>query len=150
MRSKYVLIGLLAALAIAPPVLAGADDNPFSALVKDGNGLLAACGGPDSSPLMMSCYLYLQGIQDGWLLRARADENRKCSSAVHEPFCIPAEVTNQQIRDVVVNYLRDHPETRQYSSASEVVVALGKAWPCSVAPEPKGRPVARLRQNSGK
>jgi hypothetical protein len=44
--------------------------------------------------------------------------------------CGPDQASENQVRDVVVNYLRDHPEVRHYSAASIAREALGEAFPC--------------------
>ena len=44
--------------------------------------------------------------------------------------CIPPDVTRGQIKDVVVNYLRDHPADRNKSAYGLVTTALQSVWPC--------------------
>jgi Rap1a immunity proteins len=44
--------------------------------------------------------------------------------------CITDGVRLRQVRDIVVQYMKDHPETRRYTAASIVVVAVRKAFPC--------------------
>jgi hypothetical protein len=44
--------------------------------------------------------------------------------------CNPKHTTEGQVRDVVLNYLRDHPETRHYSAPSLARQALSQAFPC--------------------
>ncbi len=39
-------------------------------------------------------------------------------------------VTNGQVRDVVVKYLKDHPEERHFLASILAVKALSKAFPC--------------------
>ena len=47
-------------------------------------------------------------------------------------FCIPGEVSNQQIRTVVLQYLRDHPEDHQERAISIIMIAITeKGWICS-------------------
>jgi Rap1a immunity proteins len=43
---------------------------------------------------------------------------------------LPKEATGKQVTDLVVGYLRDHPDARQYVVAQEVTLALVKAFPC--------------------
>ena len=45
--------------------------------------------------------------------------------------CVPAEVTAQQAVDVVMTYLRDHPEQRQYPAWFPGRTALGLRFPCN-------------------
>lgn len=44
--------------------------------------------------------------------------------------CRPTEVTVGQMRDIVVNYHRDHPESRHYAAPDEVSAVLAKTFPC--------------------
>jgi len=44
--------------------------------------------------------------------------------------CAPDQASENQVRDVVVNYLRDHAEVRHYSAASIARNALQEAFPC--------------------
>ncbi len=44
--------------------------------------------------------------------------------------CIPENVTNGQVSDVVIKYLRDHPEERHILAAILVVKAMAEAFPC--------------------
>ncbi|MBI5463130.1 MAG: hypothetical protein HY941_13170 [Gammaproteobacteria bacterium] len=39
-------------------------------------------------------------------------------------------VFRNQLRLVVIKYLRDHPEQLHYVASSEVMVALSEAFPC--------------------
>jgi hypothetical protein len=57
--------------------------------------------------------------------RAKIDGNRLRS------FCIPDETTNGQVKDVVVNSLRDHPESRHLPTAVLIEVSLEQAFPCA-------------------
>jgi hypothetical protein len=46
-------------------------------------------------------------------------------------YCIPDKVKNGQAIDVVKLYLRDHPETRQYSAPTLIMLALKEKFPCN-------------------
>jgi len=46
-------------------------------------------------------------------------------------YCVPPNVENGQVIDVVKVYLRDHPETRQYSAPTLVMLALKEKFPCN-------------------
>lgn len=45
-------------------------------------------------------------------------------------YCVPANVSAGQARDVVFKYLRDFPEYRDRSASMLVVFSLSKAFPC--------------------
>jgi len=44
--------------------------------------------------------------------------------------CIPPGATKDQIRDVVVSHLRDHPVDRHQDAFGLVIKALKAVWPC--------------------
>ena len=45
-------------------------------------------------------------------------------------YCVPDKVENGQVIDVVKLYLRDHPETRQFSAPTLIMRALKEKFPC--------------------
>jgi hypothetical protein len=50
--------------------------------------------------------------------------------------CLPANVTQGQITDIVLKYLGDHPDRRHYRAASLVREALLESFPCAKAKAP--------------
>jgi hypothetical protein len=44
--------------------------------------------------------------------------------------CIPNGVSNEQVQDVTVRYLRQHPETRDFPARALTMNAPALAWPC--------------------
>jgi hypothetical protein len=46
-------------------------------------------------------------------------------------FCGPKEATIGQARDVIVKYLRDHPERRHLLFARLAIDAMRQAFPCA-------------------
>ena len=44
--------------------------------------------------------------------------------------CLQLHVTNDQLKDIVMQYLTAHPEARHLSAAGEVMLALQGAFPC--------------------
>jgi len=42
--------------------------------------------------------------------------------------CTRPGIKSGQVKNVVVNYLRAHPEKRQASAAALAVLAIGEAW----------------------
>jgi hypothetical protein len=63
-----------------------------------------------------ACYSYVIGVADA-LLHTNT-------------ICVPDGVTIERAKDVVIKYLRDNPDKRQYTAASNVTVALTYAFPC--------------------
>lgn len=44
--------------------------------------------------------------------------------------CVPNGVTVQQLIDITTNYLKAHPEVRQFTASSISAAALSYAFPC--------------------
>lgn len=44
--------------------------------------------------------------------------------------CLPPDVTEDTIREIVIKYLRDNPESRHVGAASQVGISLMAAFPC--------------------
>jgi hypothetical protein len=82
----------------------------------DGNKLLGYC----SSKATIGCDAYLDGIADGIEAGGRAKAEA----------CIPAAVTTPQMRDVVVKYLRNNPQTREMKAGVLATKAFAAAFPC--------------------
>jgi hypothetical protein len=67
------------------------------------------------------CRGYIAGVAD--IL-----ENREVAGY---RACIPAPTAEiSQLAEVVTNFLRDHPDERHLTAASNVAFALSKAFPC--------------------
>jgi hypothetical protein len=89
-----------------------------------GNTLLEECtrgGGGVPSPY---CSGYIHGASDA------AQSTVRALGKKNGPFCLPRDASGSQIVDVVIKYLRDHPEERHYFAADEVTLALVAAFPC--------------------
>ena len=82
----------------------------------DGNRIYNSCGGTDGMELSY-CAGYVAAMSDALVATGHA--------------CMPADVTVQQAVDVVMKYLRDHPEQRQYSAWYLGRTALSLRFPCN-------------------
>jgi len=51
--------------------------------------------------------------------------------APYRDWCAFRDSTPEQLKDIVVKYLRDNPDTRDKSAASLTVAALRHAAPCT-------------------
>lgn len=109
MTRAAALILALAALAATP---AKAETNIAT---DTGNGLLNVCNDND---LLLLCGGYIVGMRDGFQMLAPG------------LYCEPPGVSNGQVKDIVVNYLQAHPESRHKSSYILAFAALYSAWPC--------------------
>jgi hypothetical protein len=87
-----------------------------------GNFLLEQCAAPISESRLM-CTSYILGYVDATVMW-----NANASGI---PICIPSEeVIARQIVDVVVKWLKAHPQDRDRAAAILVADALEEAWPC--------------------
>jgi hypothetical protein len=82
----------------------------------DGNKLLGFC----TSKSPVGCDAYISGVADAIA----------AGGPGKAPACIPDGVTGVQLRDVMVKYLKAHPESRQQKAGTLTVRALGQAFPC--------------------
>jgi hypothetical protein len=81
-----------------------------------GNQLYENCTSETNLALKTFCLGYVAGIFD--------------SLDTLRMTCRPNEVTMGQTQDIVVNYLRDHPEERHHGASDVVGVVLVKTFPC--------------------
>jgi hypothetical protein len=81
-----------------------------------GTTLLKACTGSST----MACDAYVDGFGD-------AIEAEGKANAV---ACIPPSVTGSELRDVLVKFLKEHPEDQHLKASALATRAFGKAYPC--------------------
>lgn len=86
----------------------------------NGDALYRECTGePDARS---RCLGYVAGVAD---MLAAAVARGDVTIA-----CVPADVTADQARDVVVSFLRDNPQSRHRSAVSVIELALADTFPC--------------------
>lgn len=107
MKTLYVALGL-----------ALAANSSARASFYDGNAMYDLC----LSDRILA-HMYVMGVLEG--IEFYSD-----SASGAGLICLPKNAVARQISDVSCNYLRDHPEKRQYSAASIVTPALMEAFPC--------------------
>ena len=83
----------------------------------NGNQLFSKCDDDGDTPNGIGCLHYIAGVADTLLM--------------HKEICAPNGVTVRQLADIVTKYLRDNPEVRHFTAASDTTVALARAFPCS-------------------
>jgi hypothetical protein len=93
--------------------------SAFAAAFLTGNDLFTDCSATETIGSVI-CHGYVVGAADAF---AGADL-----------ICIPKNVSQGQVADIVTKFLRDHPESRHYSASSEVLQALMEAFPCKNQP----------------
>ncbi|MDJ0942285.1 MAG: Rap1a/Tai family immunity protein [Kiloniellales bacterium] len=95
---------------------------------QTGRDFLELCSGPESWTEGY-CTGYVTGageLIDGLLL----EEDLK-SALASRAFCLPNGLRKGQVRDLVLDYLRAHPEVRDKQMTSITWAALIEAFPCS-------------------
>jgi len=89
---------------------------------ETGDTLLEAC--ESKTEFRQSyCFGYITGVADIEGMEAAVFPDRRRA-------CRAEGVTNGQIKDVVVKYLKEHPEDRHFLAAILVMQAMAKAFPC--------------------
>lgn len=109
--SKAMML-LSAALALPAP----ATGQPSLAL-ETGNDFIATCAGEPAALAWGMCHGYLRGF-------------RRRDSIGPSLFCLPPNVTNRQVFDVVLQHIADRPQTRHLELKFLVAEAFRAAFPC--------------------
>lgn len=112
----------LALWAAAVSVPAYSQTAPASSYgMTTGNDVLAVCEQQDAGDGVV-CIAWISGVTQGI----------EASGTVTKAHlvCFPKGSTNGQYRDVVVQYLRSHPEQRHWPSGGLAMIALADAFPC--------------------
>src|SRR5262245_31679627 len=90
-----------------------------------GNDLFDVCS-DGRDVVQQICKAYVEGVADTILgVNALKANGYEVPSA-----CIPTHVTSEQVKDVVMQYLTAHPETRHKAAAHQALSALQAAFPC--------------------
>jgi Ssp1 endopeptidase immunity protein Rap1a len=156
MKALIVIALLLSSAVSAPSDSAGDDFNAW----KNGNNFLRSCDGASSHRLGMRpadsqlfdglCAVWLTGVRQGMEVedqfrpkhvstdeasaRAEIDYYKKLGikglELPNENACIPEEVPNDQLKLVVIKYMKDHPGLLNMHAAVLTVAAIKNEWPC--------------------
>jgi hypothetical protein len=90
--------------------------------VRTGNDFLATCG----QAKVEFCSAYVTAIHDAALFWADSFDKPP-------PFCLPRTSTDDEVVEVVLRYLGDHPEARHKPAISSILPALVEAFRCPTA-----------------
>jgi len=108
------------AVALAMMSLPTVAATPVHAILH-GNDLLQVCKSvPDDPDAVDGCDTYIIGATDALDLVAQHLTN----------ICRPQHHAIQQLRDIAVSWLEEHPEERHRPAAKLIALALAEAWPC--------------------
>jgi hypothetical protein len=117
---SLLVIGVPASASAQPQTSFGPARADVHSFVL-GNKLYGWCV-DDGETAQAACVQYIVGVAD--------------TEAQHEMFkaspwaCMPDNLTDGQLRDLVIKYLRDNPAIRHNSAANLVIFALKGAFPC--------------------
>lgn len=99
----------------------------FAGHFMDGNKLYDLCTAQGHPMLEGACSGYIMGV---------ADDLAGINDVMPTAACLPENVTTEQAHDIVVGFLRDHPEKRHFTAEYLVGIALNGAFPCPKASRP--------------
>jgi hypothetical protein len=94
--------------------------------------LFEDCSAAQNSVEFTRCLAYIAGAADmiGSFQLFKSDSNKPLFGA---RICIPMKATRGQLTDVVIKYMKDHPESRADGASLIVMRALVQVWKCSGA-----------------
>lgn len=90
-----------------------------------GNKLYEYCRASDGTYESIACFNYIIGAADVFLGASQFNE-----AVFGWRVCPPGGLTQGQIEDIVVRWLRENPSDRHYSAVSAVGEALATSFPC--------------------
>jgi len=106
-----------------------AASTPAVAAFKTGNDSLQMCSSPDHTSQGV-CLGYVIGVADS-IEKPIVYVGKVQGRNVYFPrACIRDGVTAGQIRDIALKWMADHPEHRDASADSIVMMSLLSAFPC--------------------
>ena len=116
---RLTALVLAAGLLWPIPVLSETSTHDTVALVL-GNDLFGFCS--DSSANAQSfCNGYLAGV---------ADALSVVDTMGVKTACLQLNIANEQVKNIVMQYLTAHPEKRDLAAAGQDLMALQAAFPC--------------------
>lgn len=90
-------------------------------ILSNGNEFLARCDIAQREPGHQLdfgfCFGYLRGVLDGDQMGRQA-------------ICLPARVSNGQLMDIALKFMRDRPEIRHRNPGALIMASLFTAFPC--------------------
>ena len=113
-------------------ILAGAISGSFGPAPGhepfDGNMLYESCTATSRDKYYKehaaACKAFVMGVTDTIAVLQSGEDGGPT-------ICVPANATQEQLTDVVRNYMTNHAESRHLPAAGLSVVAIGQAFPCA-------------------
>lgn len=91
-------------------------------VITTGNGLFATCSRDDDMSGAI-CTTFIRGVLGGYI-------GAQAQLTSRPRICITGTITGLQMRDIMVKWLRDHPEMRHEPAEAHVIVAMQSAFAC--------------------
>ena len=129
MKARYVTLIAVFGAALST----GAASQPGGGM--DGGTLLSICTNGDALQKGY-CIGYVVGFREGRIVDwsvAHQQEFPALDAAGLRPtdHCVPPRLPHHQMRDVVIDYMMDHPETQEESAGLIIAESLRVAFPCA-------------------
>lgn len=113
-----LLVMLLGALAGAGIAIIVAAEALGAEAFSTGNDHLAHCGASASPIMEAGCSGLAFGLSSG------------LKGGFPDAICAPSGITSSQYHDILMRYLREHPNDRHHHFAQLALWALKEAFPC--------------------
>jgi Rap1a immunity proteins len=123
-RMKKIFLTSVAALFLATGT------TPASAFSTKDLARMCIDMRPKDREVDVTCSAYIRGVVDTF----------DAWSIIHEKhglkklFCLPEEITNRIVVEIVIQRLRTHPEDYEYVPVVAITRALNGAFPCEKQP----------------
>jgi len=98
---------------------------------ETGNDFLRLCEAPSDHDIGAACTAYVHGVTDG--ANAGYQIASPTPNALNAPlFCFDSRVTFGQVRNVVVQFIKTHPQKAHEETELLIIRATRDAFPCPV------------------
>ncbi len=120
MKSQVMAMALCLSIAVGS-----------SAFALTGDELLAQCSGKLDTAKEKECESYIVGVTDGVATLSTSMRLLHPDSDAYPKLFCAETATPEQLMRATRAYLLKNPSTRRFNAASEVMLALQQAFPCS-------------------
>lgn len=103
--------------------------SSFPAFALTGDQLLHNCSTAAGSSAHKQCQSYISGVVDG--INTLTTSMKLLHPEYPKLFCVTSSVSMKSLVSAVAHYLVRNPGKGHYGAASEVVLALEGAFPCT-------------------